>query len=146
MSRAMSPGLVHTKSQRGSGCQGRLPHRASRDSLQIQGCPAVWAVLGLVLIHGSGCGQSRELASPPTPSKPGAAGIGVAAPARGVSSGGAQIAATVLDGPQLFGRYCAACHGENGDGNGPAARFLYPKPRNFREGQFRLVMTTNRLP
>ena len=52
----------------------------------------------------------------------------------------------VLDGPQLFGRYCAACHGENGDGNGPAARFLYPKPRNFREGQFRLVTTTNRVP
>jgi mono/diheme cytochrome c family protein len=51
-----------------------------------------------------------------------------------------------VNGPQLFVRYCAPCHGENGDGNGLAARFLYPKPRNFREGHFRLVTTTNRVP
>jgi len=142
----MSPGLVHTKSPLDSGWGGRLPHRTSRDLLRTQGCPAVWAVLGLFLIHGSGCGQSRELASPPTPSQPAARGAGVAAPAKGVSPGRAETAATVLNGPQLFGRYCAACHGENGDGNGPAARFLYPKPRNFREGHFRLVTTTNQVP
>jgi len=63
-----------------------------------------------------------------------------------VSPGQAETTATVPNGPQLFGRYCAACHSENGDGNGLAARFLYPKPRNFREGHFRLVTTTNRIP
>lgn len=26
---------------------------------------------------------------------------------------------------------CTACHGENGDGNGPRAYFIFPKPRNF---------------
>jgi len=46
----------------------------------------------------------------------------------------------------VYERHCAACHGENGKGNGPAARFLYPRPRNFRDGQFRLVSTTNRVP
>ena len=50
------------------------------------------------------------------------------------------------EGRQLYQQNCAACHGENGDGNGAAARFLYPKPRNFREGQFRLVTTANRVP
>jgi DMSO reductase family type II enzyme heme b subunit len=69
-----------------------------------------------------------------------------AAPAQGVAPEQAKTAAAVPDGPQLFGRYCAACHGENGDGNGLAARFLYPKPRNFRDGQFRLVTTSNRVP
>jgi mono/diheme cytochrome c family protein len=49
-------------------------------------------------------------------------------------------------GKQLYGSYCAACHGETGDGSGPAARFLYPKPRNFRDGKFRLVSTQNRVP
>ena len=29
----MSPSLVHTKSQLGFGCGGRLPHRKSRDVL-----------------------------------------------------------------------------------------------------------------
>jgi mono/diheme cytochrome c family protein len=49
-------------------------------------------------------------------------------------------------GKELYGNYCSSCHGENGDGNGPAARFLYPRPRNFGEGKFRLVSTNNRLP
>jgi mono/diheme cytochrome c family protein len=56
------------------------------------------------------------------------------------------VFAQASTGPQLYSRYCAACHGEDGDGNGPAARFLYPKPRNFREGQFRLVTTSNQVP
>jgi len=30
--------------------------------------------------------------------------------------------------------YCVGCHGEQGDGNGPAARFLNPRPRDFRLG------------
>ena len=49
-------------------------------------------------------------------------------------------------GKELYTNYCAACHGETGDGNGPAARFLYPKPRNFREARFRLVSTVNLMP
>jgi mono/diheme cytochrome c family protein len=49
-------------------------------------------------------------------------------------------------GKQAFENYCASCHGESGDGNGPAARFLFPKPRNFRDGKYRLVTTTNRVP
>lgn len=52
----------------------------------------------------------------------------------------------VVSGKQLYTNHCAACHGEKGDGNGPAARFLYPKPRNFGEGKFRLVSTVNRMP
>lgn len=52
----------------------------------------------------------------------------------------------VARGKHLYEIHCAQCHGEKGDGKGPAARFLYPKPRNFGEGQFRLVTTTNSLP
>lgn len=49
-------------------------------------------------------------------------------------------------GTELFANHCAQCHGEKGDGNGPAARFLYPKPRNFGEAKFRIVSTENYLP
>jgi mono/diheme cytochrome c family protein len=49
-------------------------------------------------------------------------------------------------GKQLYANYCTACHGEKGDGNGPAAKYLNPKPRNFGEGKFRLVSTINRRP
>lgn len=50
------------------------------------------------------------------------------------------------NGQQLYARHCAACHGEKGDGRGLAARFLFPKPRDFRAGQFRLVSTVNGRP
>ena len=52
----------------------------------------------------------------------------------------------VTRGEQLYATHCAGCHGEKGDGNGPAARFLNPKPRDFGEARFRLVSTTNMLP
>ena len=49
-------------------------------------------------------------------------------------------------GQQLFARHCVACHGERGDGKGVAATFLFPKPRDFRAGRFRLVSTNNNVP
>lgn len=49
-------------------------------------------------------------------------------------------------GKDLYTLHCSACHGATGDGMGIAARHLYPKPRNFRGGGFRLVTTTNLVP
>ncbi len=58
----------------------------------------------------------------------------------------AQPAAKAADGLSLFRTHCAACHGEEGDGNGTAARFLYPRPRDFSAADFRLVTTVNLIP
>jgi mono/diheme cytochrome c family protein len=49
-------------------------------------------------------------------------------------------------GSTLFAQHRAGCHGEKGDGNGPAAAFLFPKPRDFRAGRFRLISTVNGVP
>lgn len=49
-------------------------------------------------------------------------------------------------GQMLFRTHCAACHGDQGDGNGVAAKFLYPRPRDFTAAEFRLVTTTNLIP
>lgn len=40
-------------------------------------------------------------------------------------------------GESLFVVLCAGCHGKNGDGNGPFAPFLQPKPRNFVSRTFK---------
>ncbi len=37
----------------------------------------------------------------------------------------------VAQGKELFTQQCVTCHGANGDGAGPAAAGLNPKPRNF---------------
>jgi len=49
-------------------------------------------------------------------------------------------------GQTVYSTNCAACHGDKGDGKGPMARFLYPRPRNFGENKFRIVSTDNGKP
>jgi cytochrome c oxidase cbb3-type subunit I/II len=44
-------------------------------------------------------------------------------------------------GRTVYLRYCSGCHGEKGDGKGPAARFLDPRPRDFTRGQFKFRST-----
>ncbi|WP_294946526.1 cytochrome c [Sulfurivirga sp.] len=39
---------------------------------------------------------------------------------------------TLSVGRKLFGQNCASCHGPYGEGNGPAAASLNPKPANLR--------------
>ena len=36
-------------------------------------------------------------------------------------------------GKKLYLSHCASCHGENGEGNGPRAWRLKPKPRDYRD-------------
>jgi cbb3-type cytochrome oxidase cytochrome c subunit/cytochrome c553 len=38
---------------------------------------------------------------------------------------------SVARGKFVYEQECIGCHGNFGDGNGPAAKFLYPKPANF---------------
>jgi mono/diheme cytochrome c family protein len=49
-------------------------------------------------------------------------------------------------GMQLYVKQCAACHGAQGLGDGSAAYLLYPKPRDFSQGVFRLTSTKSGLP
>jgi mono/diheme cytochrome c family protein len=37
----------------------------------------------------------------------------------------------ISQGEQLYSANCASCHGDNGEGNGPAAATLDPQPRSF---------------
>lgn len=47
----------------------------------------------------------------------------------------------VEDGRVAYEIYCAGCHGVTGDGNGPAAGFLRPRPRNFQTANFKFSST-----
>ena len=44
-------------------------------------------------------------------------------------------------GGKTYEKECSACHGKDGNGEGEAAYLLYPRPRDFTSGQFRLVST-----
>ena len=49
-------------------------------------------------------------------------------------------------GEQLFDVHCAVCHGQEGNGRGTASPYLFPPARDFGDGRFRLVSTTNGVP
>ncbi len=60
-------------------------------------------------------------------------------------------AAPVISEPASLGEttyrtHCLGCHGERGNGDGPAAALLFPRPRDFVNQQFRLRSTPAQTP
>jgi mono/diheme cytochrome c family protein len=51
------------------------------------------------------------------------------------------LSAAEPDGKAIYDRYCAACHGPDGAGDGRGAQLLYPKPRDFSRGLFKIRST-----
>ena len=61
--------------------------------------------------------------------------------AMGPLSGSSARANDIETGKKVYERYCSQCHGDKGDGQGPAAPHLRPKPRDFTTGKFKLRTT-----
>ncbi len=55
-------------------------------------------------------------------------------------------AADAAAGRELYLQECSACHGERGDGQGPAAELVEPRPRNFLAERFKLRSTPSGQP
>ena len=55
--------------------------------------------------------------------------------------GDPQEAAQLKRGAEVYRRNCQQCHGITGDGAGPAAPFLTPRPRDYRRGIFKFTST-----
>jgi mono/diheme cytochrome c family protein len=49
-------------------------------------------------------------------------------------------------GKKTFEKECVACHGTAGNGEGDASYLLYPRPRDFTSGQFRIISTWDSVP
>jgi len=70
------------------------------------------------------------------------ASIGIAALLSAAAVRADQPTPAQLDaGKKVYAKYCAQCHGDKGDGQGPAAAHLMPKPRDFTSGKFKLRTT-----
>lgn len=52
-----------------------------------------------------------------------------------------QAAQNAVPGGELYQKLCSQCHGENGDGKGPAAMRVLPRPRDFTAGKFKIRHT-----
>jgi mono/diheme cytochrome c family protein len=47
-----------------------------------------------------------------------------------------------VEANEIFTSRCAPCHGTTGAGDGPTARALTPKPRNFQEASWQASVAT----
>ena len=81
--------------------------------------------------------------APNAPASPGSPPV---SPGAHPASPGPTDDALVDRGRLLHFNRCAICHGESGDGAGPYARMMSPRPRDFRKGKFRLTTTQNQIP
>ncbi len=100
-----------------------------------------------VLLLAAGCGHA------PTEDRSGSAGSGTKSQTAAVVAAAplfsdfpvppkpAASGELLARGQRLYAANCAACHGDQGDGKGPAAAFLVPRPRNFVEAKYRLRST-----
>ena len=57
-----------------------------------------------------------------------------------------QLERAVEQGKKIYARACAACHGSDGQGAGPAAADLDPRPRDLTSRQFRFRTTASGEP
>jgi len=53
----------------------------------------------------------------------------------------AVIGHSLKEGRRLYMTHCLHCHGVSGDGNGPTAPYLNPRPRDYRLGLFKFTST-----
>jgi mono/diheme cytochrome c family protein len=53
----------------------------------------------------------------------------------------AATAPDVAKGKEIFSQRCVACHGANGQGDGPASASLNPKPRRFADPEWQKQVT-----
>ena len=49
---------------------------------------------------------------------------------------GTLLAGDIAAGRALYQQYCSTCHGPQGQGDGPAASAMNPKPRNHTDGRY----------
>lgn len=107
--------------------------------------------LGTCLLAGGACGRGGETspertAQPPESESARPAGPGTGAPAAETAAGGASgRAALVAEGRELFAQRCVTCHGEQGNGKGPAGAALQPPPRNFTDKSWQAATSDQRI-
>jgi mono/diheme cytochrome c family protein len=108
------------------------------------------SLLIVLLLAAAGCGPGKDAGNPKPKNSAAAPSIQstrVSFSDLAVSPKPEVTPQLIEHGKVVYGQNCAACHGIKGDGNGDAAAFLLPKPRNFVEAKYRLRSTpTGQLP
>ena len=106
--------------------------------LRITLCTAAATALALFAF---GCGEQSEAPTPPKPAKEAPAQPAAKAPAPVEKADTAPAESEAVEADPAAGKadyqiFCASCHGPTGDGDGPVAQALDPKPARHSDGNF----------
>lgn len=94
----------------------------------------VWV---LVLLSPIACGKKEQA--------PQQAVVSTAEAAPKVETEEDKAFAARMEAKDIFKKKCLVCHGENGQGDGPGAAALDPKPRNFAEASWQKEVTDDQI-
>lgn len=123
----------------------------------IQRCMLSTAAGAALALFGFGCGESSDAPMPPKSAeraplppaaKPPAPPPAPPAPAKAPDTpadSNAAIEADAKVGKADYQIYCASCHGEAGEGDGPVAQALNPKPARHNDGAYMNPLTDDYL-
>src|SRR5262245_13337312 len=53
------------------------------------------------------------------------------------------VGAQQATGKAVYDKWCAGCHGTTGAGDGPAAEYMLPRPRDFTKGIYQIRTTAS---
>lgn len=113
---------------------------------------AAFVVAGSAALLLTACpGSDQQAASPPAPAERAAAPAAPAAPAVPAAEPAAPAAAPAsvtpdaAEGGKLYVTYCSSCHGPAGNGDGPAAAALDPKPAKHTDGSYMNALSNQHL-
>lgn len=90
----------------------------------------------LLTLTGAACSSQKE-----QPSSQGSAGTTASQPAAASTS----AASAQEQAKEIFTTRCAACHGEEGRGDGPGGANVDPKPRNFHDPAWQKSVTDDQI-
>jgi cytochrome c oxidase cbb3-type subunit 2 len=118
----------------------------TRRACRIAGAAgAAFAALAVASALAQEAGTNAPPADAGTTAPP--TGAGAAAPPAGAAPAARPPTppprAAVARGRKAFDRYCISCHGTQGDGRGPSADWLDPRPRVLTDGIFKFRSTAS---
>lgn len=97
-----------------------------------------------IVLAASGCAKQEPPPPPASSAAPEAAAPAAAEPAPAsadaavpADAAAAAPTASAADGAKVYQTYCVTCHGAKGEGDGPAATGLNPKPASFATNAFK---------
>ena len=110
--------------------------------------PRKWETHASVFPSPSLAFSPSPLSSPPAGERGGKGGAtGFLVPAfLGPERAEAQQAGDAAQGKVIYEKKCLLCHGEKGDGNGPGAQLLEPRPRDFTKGKYKIRTSASGKP